>query len=307
MYHRVAEPLCDPWELAVSLHHFDQQMQILREVRRPLSMQQFVDGLRLGNLPERAVAVTFDDGYVDNLVNAKPTLERYGIPATIFLATGEIGQRHEYWWDELARLILQSKNEIHSAVFICGERIPITLESRDGPAAIGESWRASEPPRRDSEQLYLSLWGRLRILTPAGRENVLGQLRMIFNSGAPDPWDFPMSKDDVRTLRDGGTFSVGAHTVSHPMLSSLPPEERAQEIRQSRTDCEALVGVPIEGFAYPYGDCDPAIQGIVSDAGYRWACSTRSDRVRSANFDPFELPRMQVGDWNAVQFEKWLG
>ena len=104
---------------------------------------------------------------------------------------------------------------------ICGERIPITLESRDGPAAMGDSWRASEPPRRDSEQLYLSLWGRLRILKPADRENVLGQLRMIFNSGAPDPRDFPMSKDDVRTLRDGGTFSVGAHTVSHPMLSSL--------------------------------------------------------------------------------------
>jgi hypothetical protein len=73
MYHRVAEPACDPWNLAVSLDNFDQQMQVLRRNRRPLPMRQLVEGLRVGDLPERAVAVTFDDGYMDNLVNAKPT------------------------------------------------------------------------------------------------------------------------------------------------------------------------------------------------------------------------------------------
>jgi peptidoglycan/xylan/chitin deacetylase (PgdA/CDA1 family) len=306
MYHRVAEPVCDPWELAVSLEHFDQQMRALRQVRRPISMRQLVDGLRLCELPEQAVAVTFDDGYVDNLVNAKPILERHGIPATIFLATGELGQTHEYWWDELARLILQSQDKVDAAVSICDERIPITLTSRDGPAARRDCWRASESPRRDREHLYLSLWGRFRILTPADRGDVLRQLRIIFASGSPDPRDFPMSEDEVRALTDGGTFSVGAHTVSHPLLSSLSPEERAREIQQSKTECEALMGVPIEGFAYPYGDCDPAIQGSVADAGYHWACSTRSDRVDSSAFDPFELPRMQVCDWNVLQFKRWL-
>jgi peptidoglycan/xylan/chitin deacetylase (PgdA/CDA1 family) len=85
-----------------------------------------------------------------------------------------------------------------------------------------------------------------------------------------------MSEDDARALTDGGTFSVGSHTVSHPLLSSLRPEERAQEIQQSKTDCESLTGISVEGFAYPYGDCDPATQRIVSDAGYRWACLTDS-------------------------------
>jgi hypothetical protein len=59
IYHRVAEPARDPWELAVSLDHFDQQMDALRRVRRPLSMGQFVEEMFGGNLPERAVAVTF--------------------------------------------------------------------------------------------------------------------------------------------------------------------------------------------------------------------------------------------------------
>jgi peptidoglycan/xylan/chitin deacetylase (PgdA/CDA1 family) len=132
----VAEPACDPWELAVSLDHFDQQMDALRRVRRPLSMGQFVEGMFGGNLPERAVAVTFDDGYVDNLLNAKPILERHSIPATVFLATGEISQHHEYWWDELARLILQSGEKVDGTISICQKHVPILLNSTSPAIAI---------------------------------------------------------------------------------------------------------------------------------------------------------------------------
>lgn len=306
MYHRVAEQICDPWDLAVSLDHFDQQMRVLRRCRRPLPMRQFVERLRVGDLPERAVAVTFDDGYIDNLVNAKPRLERHGIPATVFLATGEIGQPHEYWWDELARLVLLSEAEVDAAISIRKDWIPIMLHPRDASAERYHSWRASEPPRSDREDLYLSIWRRLRLLEPTDRDDVMLQLRIVFKSGLPHPSDFPMTTDDVRALTDGGTVSIGAHTVTHPLLSTLSSEDRVQEIRQSKKDCEALMGAPVEGFAYPYGDCDPATERLVCEAGFLWGCSTRSDRVDSAGFDPFELPRMQVLNWNAEEFERWL-
>jgi peptidoglycan/xylan/chitin deacetylase (PgdA/CDA1 family) len=84
MYHRVAEPPCDPWGLAVN---FEQQMRVLRAHRRPLPMSEFVQRLCLGTLPDRAVGITFDDGYIDNLLNAKSILRRYEIPATFFLVT----------------------------------------------------------------------------------------------------------------------------------------------------------------------------------------------------------------------------
>jgi peptidoglycan/xylan/chitin deacetylase (PgdA/CDA1 family) len=87
MYHRVAEPLCDPWGLAVSPIHFEQQMRVLRAHRTPLPMSEFVQRLCLGTLPDRAVGITFDDGYIDNLLNAKSILRRYEIPATFFLVT----------------------------------------------------------------------------------------------------------------------------------------------------------------------------------------------------------------------------
>jgi peptidoglycan/xylan/chitin deacetylase (PgdA/CDA1 family) len=306
MYHRVAEPACDPWELAVSLDRFEQQMDVLRRVRKPLSMGRFVEGLLGGDLSERAVAVTFDDGYIDNLLNAKPILERHGIPATVFLATGEIGQQHEYWWDELARLILQSDEKVDGTISIRQKLVPVLLIARDASPAMCDLWRASDPPRSDREALYLSIWRQLRILKPADRIDVLRQLRIIFSACPPDRRDFPMTEDNVRALTDGGTFSVGSHTVSHPLLSSLHPEERAQEIQQSKTDCESLTGISIEGFAYPYGDCDSTTQRIVRDAGYRWACSTESGPVALTGFDLFKLPRVQVCNWNVVEFKKWF-
>ena len=106
MYHRVASPRVDPWDLAVQPERFAAQLEVLRATRRPLAMSEFVDRARRGRLPDDAVAITFDDGYADTLTQARPRLARAGIPATLFLATAFVGQRLEYWWDELARGLL---------------------------------------------------------------------------------------------------------------------------------------------------------------------------------------------------------
>ena len=74
LYHRIGRPELDPWGLSVSPENFVQQMAYLRQFRRPMALDGFVDGLCQGQLPANAVAVTFDDGYVDNLTVAKPIL-----------------------------------------------------------------------------------------------------------------------------------------------------------------------------------------------------------------------------------------
>lgn len=306
MYHRVAELACDPWELAINLDHFDQQMEALRRIRKPLSMKKFIEGLRDGSLSERAVAVTFDDGYLDNLVNAKPILERRGIPATVFLATGAIGQCHEFWWDELTRLILQSEQEVDDVISIGDSSLTVQLSRRPEPLSQCEPWRATKPPRCDREELYLAIWRELRSLEPSDRTETMRQLRIVFSSMPPDPSNFPIGKDDFPALIDGDTFSVAAHTVNHPLLSSLHPEERQQEIQQSKADCERLTGFPCEGFAYPYGDYDLLSQRIVAGAGYQWACSTRSDRFNLRDFNLFELPRLQARGWSLSNFERLI-
>ena len=93
MYHRVAAPAVDPWGLAVHPDHFAEHMEVLRAQRTPLPMSEIVRRLEDGTLPDNAVAVTFDDGYVDNVCEARPRLDAAGVPATIFLVTGALGQR----------------------------------------------------------------------------------------------------------------------------------------------------------------------------------------------------------------------
>src|SRR5687768_13528618 len=103
-YHRVVETSQDPYAISVTPQHFAQQLQILRQYAHPMPLGELVQALQEGDVPPRAVAITIDDGYVDNLYNVKPLLEHYQIPATTFIATGYMGR--EFWWDELARILL---------------------------------------------------------------------------------------------------------------------------------------------------------------------------------------------------------
>jgi len=105
MYHRIANEAVDPWRLAVSPARFEEQLKVLRRTRHPLTLVDFVRRFKDGSLPAHAVALTFDDGYADNLLAAKPRLAAADVPATVFLATGYIDRPEEFWWDELARLL----------------------------------------------------------------------------------------------------------------------------------------------------------------------------------------------------------
>ena len=107
LYHRVADAGSDPWSLCVTPRHFAEHLEVLRKYSDPMRLQHLAQGLYRRQRAGRPVAITFDDGYADNLQNAKPLLERYDIPATVFVTTGYIGSEREFWWDELERLLLQ--------------------------------------------------------------------------------------------------------------------------------------------------------------------------------------------------------
>ena len=140
MYHRVADQPIDPWGNAVSPAHFKEHLEVLVRTRRPLALPDFVRNVVAGTLPANAVALTFDDGYADNLVAAKPRLAAAGVPATVFLATGYLGRTGEFWWDELARLILRGAGPRNFETVILGETMRFNLE--DERTAAEADWRA---------------------------------------------------------------------------------------------------------------------------------------------------------------------
>src|SRR5947209_14606396 len=107
LYHRVAELPQDPQLLCVSPSHFIEHLQVIRRWGRTIQLGKLDQALQGVDRRRHMIIVTFDDGYADNLYNAKPLLERYDVPATTLIATGYMGCDREFWWDELERLFLQ--------------------------------------------------------------------------------------------------------------------------------------------------------------------------------------------------------
>jgi len=295
MYHRVAELDVDPWGLAVSPANFSDQLAWLRTHRTIMSLAEFVARLERGDLPHNAAALTFDDGYADNLLNALPALAKQGASATLFLATGQHANRAPFWWDELARLVLLCEAAVNARILIAGVEHEVRWE--DAPLEEHRHWRAWEAPRDEREAAYAALWASLQRISKPDRDDVMRQLRELVGP-ADCSTDLPMNRDELSIFVASGIFDIGAHSISHPALTALSPTESRHEIVGSQDQCEAITGRPVRGFAYPYGDLNERVRADVIAAGFSWACSTRNDVIRSASEDRFALPRIAVGDWN---------
>ena len=306
MYHRIARPDLDPWGLSVSPEQFAAHMHALCTCRTMLSMDAFVARLTLGNLPHDAVALTFDDGYSDNLCQAKPILEAAGVPATVFLTTGRIGTGKEFWWDELARMVLARADAVSGSLMVDDSDLQIDLPPIDSATEPRVSWRAWDQPVTAREATYQRLWQALKSYTPDRREAAMAQLRLLFGATHPNTEDLPMCAADIRRLVSNH-ISVGAHGCTHQLLTSLAPAARIEEIKRSRVEAEALSGLPVTGFAYPHGDRDADTIDMVRRAGYRWACSTREALVDPLCANLHDLPRLAVGNWQARMLLVRLG
>lgn len=281
MYHRVAEASIDPWGLAVHPARFAEQMDALGRTRSVVPLEWLAGELLAGKRPQRVAVVTFDDGYLDVLLAAKPVLDGCGIPATVFLTTGALGTRSGFWWDRLASAVLT-------------------------PAAIPEEVRLSFASSRtkDRERLHLALWHAIRLLEPGRREAAVDEVAAVL--GATEPPQAPvMSAAEAGALIAGGGIALGAHSVSHPCLPALSAADQRREMRESRRAVEEITGRTVHGFAYPFGDFDGRCERIAREEGFAFAVSTRPGFAARAR-DLLRLPRHAAGDWNGAQFEAWL-
>ncbi len=311
MYHRVAEVSTDPWSLCVTPQHFAEHLEILKKHFRPIQLQQLTKALRKGKVPRRSVVVTFDDGYADNLHNARPILECHNVPATVFLSTGYLGQGREFWWDELDRLLLQTGT--------LPETLRLSINGSYHQWSLGASahydedafwryrfWRAMEEPPDTRHLIYRSLWQLLQPLPESERRKVLNELLTWANAEpAGRPAYRILTQQEVVDLVRGGLVEAGAHTVTHAALSKLPPDLQRDEIQQSKTILEKILGRPVTSFAYPYGDYTAETVPIVREAGFACACSTLTGVV-GGDADRFQLPRVQVEDWDGEEFSRKL-
>jgi len=259
-YHRVAEPDGDAFRLCVSPVHFAEQLEVVRRIAQPVSLEDLTQAVWDRADLRAKVAITFDDGYSDNLHAAKPALEQFEIPATVHVVAGRLGRR--FWWDELAA-------------------------------------RLSEP------RTVLRAYHRLLHVPPDLRRRVIEEMPTRSGSGHSGTVPRALTAEELVELGRDGLVSIGAHSVTHPILTALKPHEQRREITEGKARLEDVLDRSVVAFAYPNGAASEETQQLVCEAGFLWASGSRVD-VISRGSDPYWLPRLWVPDVNGDGFERWL-
>jgi peptidoglycan/xylan/chitin deacetylase (PgdA/CDA1 family) len=237
MYHRIAVASPDIHRLSIPPRQFREHMRTLRSRYVPVSLLDLKDAIRCGDVPPRAVAVTFDDGLIDALTTASPVLVEFGIPATFFISTSRLNDKHECWWDELERIF-------------CSIRcLPPVLDLSD---EFGEVYPTNS---------WFARLQTLRIVTHIARGLDADGVRRLCArvagwSGldlAPRDSHRALLASEVRLLASQHGHDIGAHGVHHVSLPMQPIGAQRNELVESKQTLEHLLGRAVNAFSYPFG------------------------------------------------------
>lgn len=261
---------------------FLEQMRWVASLFNVLPLRQAVDMLYEGTLPPRALSITFDDGYADNESVAAPILQRLGLPATVFVSTSFIDGGC-MWNDRVIEAVRHSRSDV--------------LDLRD--AALGRYAVETVANRRQAiDQLLVAI----KHLEPAQR--VAATDAVVTACGARDSPLLMMGPEQLRRLRRRGV-EIGAHTVTHPILTRVSGPVARDEIVRSKERLEELLDERVALFAYPNGvpvqDYSDEHVRIVREAGYSAAVTTAWGAA-SAQSDRFQLPRFTPWDRTRLRF-----
>ena len=287
LYHRIAGDPLDAHVLCVSLANFIEQLDYLATTARVVPLAEMVKALAENRLEDGMVAISFDDGYRDNLTVAAPLLQSYGFPATLFVTTGFLGQ-DGYWIDRLERMFFN--NPSLPASVVTGQ-----VRALRRPSDVLQAHDSTHAFLRDLHPMQINQ--RLQILGNALRHD-----------GGPPPSRPFLTHADLREIDlKYPEITIGAHTVNHPYLSKLLVEDQAREIQASRVTLQALTSQEIEFFAYPYGQestFDASTVAVCRRFGYRAAFSNVGSAL-SAACHQYAIPRARVCNLNGDQFHNW--
>jgi peptidoglycan/xylan/chitin deacetylase (PgdA/CDA1 family) len=284
-YHRIIDDRAAGFEgllenVSATPENFGAQIDLLRRWFHVVSLEQLLAWLEDGTeLPDHAAMITFDDGYRDNLDHGLPILQRYELPAVLFLATDCVGSSQPFFWD-LAAYCFRRTRRIAADLPLCGFwRLP---DERVRQRAL-HAWltAAKRCPADEYADLAWALAQALEVGVPS--DTFIGQ---------------HLSWQQIRQLMRSGV-AIAAHTRSHAILSRIPPFRAREEVLSSKHRIETELGTPVRAFAYPNGlaqDYRPEDAAMLRGEGFKVAFTlidgpTSRGAARRA---PLEIRRILV-------------
>lgn len=283
----------------ISAEALRSQLRLLKKKYNLVTPDEVLEQLEGGRkLPERAVLLTCDDGLLNCLSEMLPVLLEENVKCLFFLTAASTGDtRGMLWYEEL---------------FL------IFIKSAPGPFRVSCQQLAVEETLGANVQRRAVWWKCVRKLSAIEsktREDLIREIRdELLPEGKPVV-DFEdsvlrcrhglMTRSEAAELASAG-MTVGAHTISHPVLSCQDPELAYQEIAQSRSMLEAALGVKVWAFAYPFGNpysITPQVVGMPETAGYRAAFLNVGGGL-GCDLPRYSLPRIHVSDqMSLAEFE----
>lgn len=277
LYHSI-HSIGDTWSAraaALSRQEFERQIAYCCRNYEILSLDAIAQYIhQRKTLPKKAVAITFDDGYSDNYHNAFPILNKYSVPATIFLTVGHIEKDNLFWWDKISYAIH------HAQV----NRLDIK-----------ELGSYSLQSNADKAMATSSVVKRLKQIPEAEKKSIVDSIMALCLTNIPDGLAkrLVLSWDQVKEMSDMG-ISFGAHTMNHPILTRLSFEQARQEIVESKEILEERLGREIRAFSYPNGktgDYNETVVKMVERAGFEYAV-TNIPQLVSPTVSPYQIGRI---------------
>ena len=282
--------------ISVPAKLFEQQVSRVRRKYRCLTLDEVVDHIeRRRPMPPRSVALTFDDGYLDNYQYALPILAKHRVPATIYLVSSTLTENKPVWTSVLRYGLMNS---------------PLKRASLPDAAGVTSIFVLEDSAQRDKAVRHYT--NVLNILSARRRDDLLAELlRQLRVEHVPDAAHWFLSRSQILEMMGHGV-TFGAHTLTHPNLPGIDGAEARREIEGSRRDLEACLGTPVQHFSYPnsgalYPHFDDAIESHVRQAGFRSAVTSVRGWL-SETTNPFRIHRIGVNRARSgpSDFSIWL-
>lgn len=277
-YHRVGDSFN---QLCMDESLFEQQLIWLKRYYNPIGLAEGLSMQKRGGLPERSIAISIDDGYVDSFTTIFPLLKKHGLEATFFISTSGITQG--YLWDELvSSAIMQLPSTTESFIYL-DKLYPIATYNQ-------------------RIQCVKTVTTIIKYQTEEKRRYLIDML--LLQIGDPKLPNQFLTEQHIRTLSDEG-MGIGAHTVNHPILTCEDEVTAKFEIMESKLQLEKITGKPIDFLAYPNGkynvDFNDTHQKIAKECGFKAAFSTNWGCVSPKTNNYFALSRFTP--WDITEFK----
>lgn len=230
----------------VSAEDFEWQMQYLVENYRLISLEDYVQSINKGeSMPLGSAIITFDDGFRGIYTSAYPVLQKYSVPATIFVCVEFIGKGILQWDTQIDHLISNTK-------------------VRDFELELGTLCRFDLSSCAHKIAATYEIQRKLSCLDEPARQLALQQLetKLATEKGQFSPNLLPLTWDQLKDMSNNG-ISIGSHTMSHPNLTKISRAQAQREIADSKEIIENEIGSPVQLFSFPFGIFNAEVKAMV--------------------------------------------